>query len=82
MENKFLVDYQTGAGNQEAATLEEAQALAVKNLSYTQESVYVINKETNERVAYLPWYGVAPEEDDVITERFGDAGFYGEWIVY
>lgn len=35
-----------------------------------------------EDVAVLKWHGVQPEEDDVVTARFGDEGFYGEWIDY
>lgn len=35
--------------------------------------------EDGEKVAKLTWYGVTPGEDDVVTARFGDFGFYGEW---
>ena len=80
MENKFLIDYQTGAGNEEAATIEEAKALAVEGLAFTQESVIIRDLETNESVAKLPWYKTAAEEDDEVTESFGDLGFYGVWI--
>jgi len=30
----------------------------------------------------LPWWGVVPTEDDIVTAKFGDYGFYGEWVDY
>lgn len=52
--------------------------VAEEGLTYTQQSVR-IEGEDGEVIANLPWYGVAPEEDDVVTCQFGDFGFYGEW---
>lgn len=75
----YYVIYGTGAGNEEVeGTLEDAMRAAEEGLSYTQKSVK-IEDEDGEEVAVLPWYGTAPEEDDVVTCRFGDFGFYGEW---
>jgi hypothetical protein len=34
-----------------------------------------------QQVAYLPWWGVQPEENDVVTCQFGTYGFYGEWVI-
>lgn len=48
-------------------------------LAYTQTDVK-IQTEDGEDVAVLKWYGVKPEEDDVVTAQFGDYGFYGEWV--
>lgn len=76
---KYYVNYGTGAGNEEInGTLEEAMKVAEEGLSYTQQTVCIQN-ECGEDVARLPWYGVRPEEDDVVTAQFGDFGFYGEW---
>lgn len=76
---KYYVNYGTGAGNEYVeGTLEEAMKVAEDGLAYTQQSVS-IEDEDGKAVAQLPWYGVAPEEDDVVTCQFGDFGFYGEW---
>ena len=78
MGKKYLVDFNTGSGNEYTDTLEQAKELAERGLAYTQESVTIYCDD--EEVAKLPWWGVQPEEDDVITESFGSYGFYGEWI--
>lgn len=81
---KYLIDYRTGAGNKEIeGTLEEAMKIAEEGLAYTQESVYIMEDVGLqwEEVARLPWWGVAAEEDDIVTADFGDFGFYGEWIL-
>lgn len=76
---KYYVNYGTGAGNRTVeGSLEEAMQVAEDGLTYTQQSVHIQNEDGDE-VAWLPWYGVAPEEEDVVTCRFGDSGFYGEW---
>lgn len=76
---KYFIDFGTGAGNEWSDTLEEAIELAENGLSYTRESVYIYDDA--ELAAKLPWYGVEPSEDDVVTAKFGNSGFYGEWIV-
>lgn len=77
--NKYYINYGTGAGNEYIkGTLEEAKKVAEDGLAYTQTDVK-IQTEDGEDVAALNWYGVQPEEDDVVTARFGDRGFYGEW---
>ena len=60
-------------------TLEDAKKIAEDGLAYTQTDVK-IQTESGEDVAVLNWYGVQPEEDDVVTAQFGDYGFYGEWV--
>lgn len=74
----FVIDYNTGVKHTiKAYDLDEAKEQAQEQLSYTQESVNIY--QNGELVATLPWYGVTPEEDAVVTEQFGDYGFYGEW---
>lgn len=76
---KYYVNYGTGAGNEYVeGTLDDAKKVAEDGLAYTQTDVK-IQTEDGEDVAVLPWYGVVPEEDDVITASFGDFGFYEEW---
>ena len=74
---KYLVDFGTGAGNEYAETLEDAKRIAEANLAYTQQNVNIY--EDDEVVATLPWWGVQPEQDDVVTAQFGSFGFYGQW---
>ena len=77
----YYINYGTGAGNEEVeGTLEEAMKIAEKGLTYTQESVGIEN-EDGETIAVLPWWGVEPGEDDIVTCQFGSFGFYGEWNV-
>ena len=76
----YYINYGTGAGNEFVdGTLEEAKKAAEEGLAYTQEDVK-IQTEDGEDVAVLKWYGVQPEEDDIVTARFGDEGFYGDWV--
>lgn|GEM_PF-864274 len=77
---QLFIDFNTGAGNGWADTLEEAMELAEEGLAYTQQPVTVYDGERE--VARLPWYGVEPEEGEVVTAHFGNYGFYGEWIIY
>lgn len=75
----YYINYGTGAGNEFVdGTLEDAKKVAEEGLAYTQEDVKV-QTEDGEDAAVLKWYGVQPEEDDVVIARFGDYGFYGEW---
>lgn len=77
---RYYINYGTGAGNECVdGTLDEAKKVAEQGLAYTQTDVR-IQTEDGEDVSVLNWYGVAPEEDDVVTARFGDFGFYGEWV--
>ncbi len=75
----FYVNYGTGAGDEYIqGSLDDAKKLAEEGLAYTQQSVRIKN-ESGKDVAVLPWYDTEPEEYDVVTARFGDSGFYGEW---
>lgn len=76
---RYYINYGTGAGDEYIdGTLEEAKKVAEDGLAYTQEDVK-IQTEEGDVVAVLRWYGVKPEDDDVVTAKFGDYGFYGEW---
>lgn len=80
----YYIDFGTGAGNFEIkGTLEDAMKAAEKELAYTQLPVNIYKKGrigSGMPDARLPWYGVEPEEDDIVTANFG-YGFYGEWVV-
>lgn len=80
MEKKYYVDFGTGAGNDFAETLEKAMEFAVDGARYTQQSIKIFCDE--DQVAELPWWGVAAEEDDIVTVNYGDFGYYGEWIMF
>lgn len=77
----YIVNFNTGAGNQEAATLEEAKQLALDGMAYTQENI-TIETEDGEVIATARWYGVEPSEEDyeagIVLEEIG-GGFYELW---
>ena len=78
---KYFVNFGTGAGNYTSnLSLDELIEEVNEQLSYTQESVKIVEVETDEVAATLTWYGTSPEEDDIVTAQYGDFGFYGEWI--
>lgn len=80
MSNKYLINYNTGVGNFEfEGTLEEAMKAAEEEISYTQHNVSI--EFNGKQIAYLPWWGTKPEEDEIVTCQFGDFGYYGEWVV-
>lgn len=79
IKNERAAKSRKGKGNEEIeGTLEDAMRVAEEGLAYTQEPVR-IQSEDGEDQAVLPWWGVVPTEDDIVTARFGDYGFYGEW---
>ncbi len=76
---KYYINYGTGAGNEEVeGTIQNAMKVAEDGLAYTQMPV-VIFDESGQEVAILPWWGVQPGEDDIVTAAFGEFGFYGTW---
>lgn len=80
---KYFVNYNTGTGNFEfEGTLDEAKEAAEKRIAYTQMPITISadGDDTWNVVSILPWHGVSPDEDDKVTERYGDFGFYGAWI--
>ena len=75
----FYVNFNTGAGNYKSdLELPKLMEDVEQNLSYTQATVTIEDENGNE-VAWLPWYGVEPEDEDAVTARFGNFGYYGEW---
>lgn len=69
---KYCIDYGTSVENKLfEGTLEEAMKVAEKGITYTQQSVLIMD-EKERLVAILPWYDVAGAE--------GEPGFYGEWV--
>lgn len=76
----YFINYHTGAGNFELeGTLDDAMKAAEESISFTQQNVSI--ELDGEVVAYLPWWGIQPKVQDVITCQFGNFGFYGEWII-
>lgn len=76
---KYMVNYNTGAGNEEAYSIEEAKNKAESGICYTQEPIDIFDREKEEVVSTLPWYGVKPGDDDEPLEEIG-GGFYGQWV--
>lgn len=80
---KYYIDYNTGAGNEYAETLEEAKALADEGACYTQQSIHIyeVESETDndidydyyetprQPVAIRNWYGVAYDEEESYEEN-------------
>lgn len=76
---RYMVNYNTGAGDEDAYSAEEAKKLAELGICYTQEPINIFDREKEETIATLPWYGVKPGEDDDPVEEIG-GGFYGQWV--
>ncbi|GIQ63692.1 hypothetical protein PACILC2_22600 [Paenibacillus cisolokensis] len=74
----YKVNFNTGAGNATAATLEEAKQIARDELAYTQQDI-TIETPDGEVVTTAKWYGVEPTEEDFVLERIGSYGFYQLW---
>lgn len=84
---KFYVNYNTGAGDFYAETLEKAKAEADEGNCYTQKDVEIYadwNGENERLVAKRVWCGVeydaegdGYEEDPVC---YGNYGYYTSWI--
>ena len=75
----YKINFQTGTGNKSGfRKIESAKKYAEKHCCYTQQNILVENNK-GEAVATLFWNGVSPDKDDVVTARFGNFGFYGDW---
>ena len=75
---KYLINYNTGAGNEWYENLEEAKVNV--NFSYTQESV-VIEDENGNEILKSKWWGVAydlEEDENEPLAEFGN-GYYAQW---
>ena len=77
----YIVNFNTGAGNQEVTTLEEAKQVAVDFMTYTQRDI-TIETEDGEVIATARWYGYKPTEEEreagLVLEEIG-GGFYARW---
>lgn len=77
----YTVNFNTGVGNVEVATLEEAKQVAVDLMTYTQRDI-TIETEDGEVIATARWYGVKPSEEDyeagIVLAEIG-GGFYARW---
>jgi hypothetical protein len=76
---KYIINYHTGAGNEEVEVydLDEAKELAKEGIAYTQEKVTIETLE-GEVITTARWYGVKPQEDDSVLVEVG-GGFYQAW---
>jgi hypothetical protein len=75
----MIIDYGTGI-TEEANDLEEAKKIAEKGMTYTQESVRIM--EDGRQIAVSYWVGIKPteEEEDNVLQQFGDYGYYTNWV--
>ena len=88
---KYYIDYNTGAGNEFfSGTLEDCQAYADENISYTQMSVkiYAVDSDNNvsdEAECVRKWQGIEFNPDnyedgeDANIIKFGTFGYYEDW---
>lgn len=84
---KYYIDFNTGAGNEYAETLEDAKEIADDGAAYTQQNITihpVINGKVDfdSTVTMRCWYGVAYDENKAYEENpicFGDFGYYADW---
>lgn len=76
----YYINYQTGAGNDTADTLEEAKRIADEGAAYTQQPIVIEDEDGNE-VSRRSWYGVKYNADDDCVDPilFGSFGFYSDW---
>lgn len=75
----YLINYQNGfTQNVEVQNLEEVKAEVLDGISYTGCSITI--ELDGEIVSRLNWYGIEPAEEDEVLVRFGDFGFYSNWI--
>ncbi|TCL43205.1 hypothetical protein [Harryflintia acetispora] len=78
----YYINYHTGAGDNNAETLEQAKVLADQGAAYTQQPI-TIHDEDGEEVARRNWFGVEYNaEDDQETMdpiTYGSFGYYGDW---
>lgn len=80
LKTAFTIDYNNGVTHEieapEIMDLDDAKEFAKKEMSYTQESVYILRDGV--KVAYSRWYGVSPEDGDDVLKVVAD-GYYANW---
>lgn len=76
---KYFINYHTGTGNQTVNVydLNEAKEIAKEGITYTQENI-TIETLDGEVITTSRWWGVSPNEDDIVLEVIG-GGFYSIW---
>lgn len=76
----YYINYNTGAGNDTADTLEEAKRIADDGACYTQHPIVIEDEDGNE-VSRRSWYGAKYNADDDCVDPilFGSFGFYSDW---
>ena len=72
----YYIDFNTGVALLEAHTLEDAEKLAIENMTYTGENIDILNSNRDVIETYR-WYGYEKTEDDESVAEFGKYGFYG-----
>ena len=77
---RYYINFNTGAGNKYADSLEEAMKIADEGASYTQCDITIIGPNGTD-VAVRGWCGCRDGiEDETDPIDFGDFGYYGDWI--
>jgi uncharacterized membrane protein YdfJ with MMPL/SSD domain len=76
---KYMVNYGTGAGNSYHATIDEAKAAAKDGMTYTQQSVKIIDTDTDDVVSVSRWWSVAPTDESDVLCQIGSFGYYADW---
>lgn len=76
VEQRYYIDYGTGAGNEWAeGTLDDAKKAAAEGVRYTQTDAVIL--EDGEEVARLTWCGCQLDDDDIeVIADFGNFGYY------
>ena len=77
----YYINYNTGAGNEWADTLEQAKAIADDGAAYTQQPIVIEDEDGNE-ITRRPWWGVQYDEDEGDETDpicFGSSGYFGDW---
>lgn len=83
-DKKVIINYNTGAGNETAPTLEEAKQIADNGSRFTMRDITIEDGDGNV-IIRRKWYGINiddQEEFDIDIDsviRFGTNGFYGSW---
>ena len=65
-------------------SFKDVMEVVLEQLKQTQQNVTVYefwNGFIDDEVARLPWHAGAPAESDIVIKRFGDFGFYADWIL-
>lgn len=80
---EFTINFNNGIRHQEECeSIENAMKIADERAAYTQESITIEN-EFGDILARRPWYGCSSGIEETTNPiKFGDFGFYGDWIEF